>query len=147
MNQELFTLGIIFSPNLESIYLIRKASPLYQKGKLNGVGGRVLPGETYEANMARKGLEEAGYSGEWERLGLMRWWETIDCALFHSVMAPGQDAPYTRSEVIERIAVKDLPAFRNQMVPPLFFIIQAALENLTVPNTDRFRMEVVVGSN
>lgn len=147
MSQELFTLGIVFSSDMEFIFLIRKSLPLYQKGKLNGVGGKVLSGETYEDNMARKSLEEVGYSGEWKRLGLMRWWGTIDCALFYSVMEPGQRAPHKCSEAVELIAVKDLPAFRWQMVPPLFFIIQAALENLIVPNSERFRMEVVVGSD
>lgn len=32
-----FTLGIIFSPTLEHVYLIRRDHPDSQKGKLNGV--------------------------------------------------------------------------------------------------------------
>lgn len=66
----LFTLGIIFSPNLEHVYLIRRDNPDSQKGKLNGVGGKVEPGESLDACMAREAVEESGYSGLWTHFAI-----------------------------------------------------------------------------
>ena len=62
-----YVLGFLFSPDLGDVLLIRKERPEWQKGLLNGVGGRVEEGESYLAAMQREFLEEAGiWVGEWE---------------------------------------------------------------------------------
>lgn len=55
-----YVAGFLFSPDLESVVLIRKNKPEWQKGLLNGIGGKIEPGEaTWEA-MRREFKEEAG---------------------------------------------------------------------------------------
>lgn len=44
----------------EGVVLIRKVKPEWQAGLLNGVGGKIEPGESPEQAMAREFKEEAG---------------------------------------------------------------------------------------
>ena len=44
----------------ERVILIRKERPVWQKGKLNGVGGKIEKGEFSEQAMSREFQEEAG---------------------------------------------------------------------------------------
>lgn len=52
--------GFLFGPYLADVALIRKAKPAWQRGKLNGIGGKVEPGETPHDAMVREFEEEAG---------------------------------------------------------------------------------------
>ncbi|WP_300288435.1 NUDIX domain-containing protein [uncultured Desulfovibrio sp.] len=45
---------------------MRRDHPEFQAGKLNGMGGKLEPGETLLDCMAREAVEEAGYFGDWE---------------------------------------------------------------------------------
>ncbi len=51
--------GFLFTEDFRSVALIRKARPEWQAGKLNGVGGKIEPGETPEQAMVREWTEEA----------------------------------------------------------------------------------------
>lgn len=53
-------LGFVFDAPLEWVALIRKQRPDWQKGKWNGIGGRVQPGEDPLTAMVREFEEEAG---------------------------------------------------------------------------------------
>lgn len=55
-----YTVGLLFNEAGTQVALIRKQRPPAQAGKLNGIGGRVLPGEMIESAMRREFLEEAG---------------------------------------------------------------------------------------
>lgn len=53
-----YTLAFIFSKELEKVLLITKNRPDYQAGKLNGIGGKIEPGEDPLAGMMREVREE-----------------------------------------------------------------------------------------
>lgn len=55
-----YVLGFMFSPDLDQVVLIEKNKPDWQKGKLNGVGGKVEDGEPWAEAMAREFKEETG---------------------------------------------------------------------------------------
>ena len=55
-----YTVGFLFSLNGESVCLIKKTKPDWQKGFLNGVGGKVEEGESYINCIIREFKEEAG---------------------------------------------------------------------------------------
>lgn len=55
-----YVLGFAFSKDGQSIALIRKDRPTWQAGKLNGIGGKVEPGEPIIKAMAREFKEETG---------------------------------------------------------------------------------------
>lgn len=50
----------MFDADRESVLLIRKTKPASIAGKLNGVGGKVEPGEHYDDAMVREFAEEVG---------------------------------------------------------------------------------------
>lgn len=52
--------GFAFTPNRERVLLIEKRKPAWMAGKLNGIGGKVEPGETPIEAMVREMREEAG---------------------------------------------------------------------------------------
>jgi 8-oxo-dGTP diphosphatase len=55
-----YVVGFLFDQTLENVVLIRKAKPAWQKGKWNGVGGKIEPHETAADAMSREFEEEAG---------------------------------------------------------------------------------------
>lgn len=55
-----YTLGFAFNTDRSKIVLIKKNRPAWQAGKLNGIGGKVEPGETNEEAMCREFHEECG---------------------------------------------------------------------------------------
>lgn len=55
-----YVVGFCFNPSMTHVALIEKLKPEWQKGKLNGVGGKVEDGETAGHAMVREFYEEAG---------------------------------------------------------------------------------------
>lgn len=65
----LFVVGFMFNQDFSEVLLIRKEKPAWQKGRLNGIGGKVKEGEIEPDAMRREFIEEAGVDiGEWQRL-------------------------------------------------------------------------------
>lgn len=55
-----YCLGFVFNVEKTHVLLIRKNRPEWQAGNLNGIGGKVEPGETYLEAMVRETEEETG---------------------------------------------------------------------------------------
>lgn len=77
-----YVLGFLFSPEGDRVVLIRKSKPAWQKGRLNGVGGKVEPKEKFYQAMVREFSEETGLLVEnWKPFGSMysvdAGWEVI----------------------------------------------------------------------
>lgn len=63
-----YTVGFLFGSFGDEVVLIKKNRPDWQRGKLNGVGGKVEPGEDPAVGMKREFFEETGIQyAEWER--------------------------------------------------------------------------------
>jgi 8-oxo-dGTP diphosphatase len=61
VNQKaLYVAGFLFRENKTQVALIEKQKPAWQKGKLNGIGGKVEIGETPLEAMKREFKEETG---------------------------------------------------------------------------------------
>lgn len=82
-----YVLGFLFLNNRKSVVLIRKNKPEFQAGKLNGVGGRIEPGEHPYAAMAREFLEETGKSttpSAWRKFAILEFLgATVYCFSAH----------------------------------------------------------------
>lgn len=71
MSFEEYVLAFPITPS-SRVVLIEKRRPGWQVGKLNGLGGKMVPGETPRAAVRREVLEECGVDYEdWEHVGLM----------------------------------------------------------------------------
>ena len=63
MKHTSYVVGFLFSPSMLEVALIRKNKPEWQRGSLNGIGGKVEDEETPEQAMRREFSEEADYAG------------------------------------------------------------------------------------
>ncbi len=55
-----YCLGFAFDADMDNVILIEKLKPEFQKGKLNGIGGKIELGETSVDAMVREFKEETG---------------------------------------------------------------------------------------
>lgn len=55
-----YVLGFLFDPLLEKVLLIKKRKPDFMFWKLNGIGGKIEPGEIPDKAMTREFKEEVG---------------------------------------------------------------------------------------
>lgn len=55
-----YVLGFMFSPSLVDVLLISKLKPDWQRGKLNGIGGKIEQSESGISAMVREFKEETG---------------------------------------------------------------------------------------
>jgi 8-oxo-dGTP diphosphatase len=64
-----YCVGFMFSPDMSQVVLVRKNRPDWQKGLLNGVGGKLKSGESPLNGMIREFHEETGLHWEdWKPL-------------------------------------------------------------------------------
>jgi 8-oxo-dGTP diphosphatase len=67
-----YVVGFLFDPKLYNVVLIKKNKPEWQKGKLNGVGGKIEAGETCLEAMIREFYEETGLLiKDWTYMGVI----------------------------------------------------------------------------
>ena len=66
-----FVVGFAFDSKSEQILLITKNRPEWQKGCLNGIGGKIEIRETPSTAMKRESMEETGLNLNWFRRGVM----------------------------------------------------------------------------
>lgn len=55
-----YVLAFLFSEDKRELLLIRKNKPQWQRGRLNGIGGKIEPGEKPEDAILREIAEETG---------------------------------------------------------------------------------------
>jgi len=67
-----YVVGFAFSKNRKNVLLICKNRPEWQKGCLNGIGGKVEDDPTFLAAMNRECLEETGLILNWQQKGIMK---------------------------------------------------------------------------
>lgn len=58
-----YVLGLLFSEDASRVLLVWKNRPAWQNGKLNGIGGKIEPGETPLQAMDREFVEETYFVG------------------------------------------------------------------------------------
>lgn len=67
-----YVLGFLFDSDFEYVLLIQKERPKWQKGKLNGIGGKIITGEHPGEALTREFLEETGlYLNAWSTVGVL----------------------------------------------------------------------------
>lgn len=89
-----YVLGFAFSHTMRSVVLIEKLKPDWQAGKLNGVGGKIEPGENAYDAMAREFFEETGWAisyGDWHLFEIMRFRNGAYVYCFTTQLPQGAD--------------------------------------------------------
>ena len=123
-----YACGFMFSPDRSRVLLIRKRRPAWQAGKLNGVGGKIEPGETPAEAMRREFREEAGLDvPHWQHVVTLTGpdWQGHFYRAFGDVDAA---RPVT-DEQLERHPVRPLPP---DVIPNLAWLIPLLLDDEVV---------------
>jgi 8-oxo-dGTP pyrophosphatase MutT (NUDIX family) len=129
-----YVVGYLFHESGQEVLLIRKQHPEWQKGKLNGVGGKVEVNEPPYQAMVREFHEEAGLQvREWDLFATIEGtsgprehedeWKLFFYKAFDTIAFDTADA--LTDEQLERVSVGDLPGLTT--VPHLNFTVPMAL--------------------
>ena len=123
-----YVTGFLFSSNSSHIVLIKKLTPAWQKGYLNGVGGKIEANETSENAMSREFKEETGVfipAKQWHcyaQINRPNHYH-VDFFFAHSELA------FTaRTVEKEEILVVKLSELPTKLIPNLNWLIPLALD-------------------
>jgi len=116
--------GFAFSDDVTGVLLMTKNRPDWQKGLLNGIGGKIEDGETPAYAMSREAREEAGLELEWIHKGVMRGTNDdgsqFECHIFFTY----DDAVYDFTQMEdEHLAIYHVNYIPDNIVPNLEFLI------------------------
>ncbi|MEK7530996.1 MAG: NUDIX domain-containing protein [Patescibacteria group bacterium] len=133
-----YTVGFIFNADLSRVALETKSHPDWQKGKQNGIGGKIEENETPIACMVREAHEEAGIEtkeSDWLYfINLERKSNDASVDFFaYRHTGDGGDVKTMTDEVVSWYDVKELP---TTVVSNLRFMIPMAIEKLNDPNLE-----------
>lgn len=127
--QRAYVVGFLFSGDGDWTLLIQKRRPEWQAGRLNGLGGKIEPGERIDDAMRREGIEEAGVDVDWthflsvEYVGtLLHFFAARDEAAFRQAQ-PGTD------EELVRIPTH-WASLAERVIPNLVWVIPLARHHL-----------------
>lgn len=134
-NNQQYVVGFLFDESLQRVALIRKNKPEWQKGKLNGIGGKVEYREPIADAMAREFKEETGMStgGSWSyyaEMDLPDWNVQVFAATgYLDRLKCGDESP--EEEKIEIHSVLDVCNGSLAIVENLPWLIRLAIDHLT----------------
>jgi len=135
-----YACGFLFSIDRSHVLLIRKRRPAWQAGRLNGIGGKVEPGETFAQAMQREFREEAFLDlSDWQpALQLSGQDDTVSSrtwsATFFRAFGDLHRARATTDEMLEIHRVDALPL---EVIPNLRWIIPLLLDDEVMSGTYR----------
>lgn len=136
-----YTLGYIFTPDLQKVLLVHKIDPEWQRGKLNGIGGKNKENETDMNCIIREVEEETSLKTQkkdWIFLGKMHgtnWTMSLFTIVFESKPELAKQAG---KEKIEWFSVSELP---SNIIPNLKWQIPLAIEKILYNALIKFDME------
>lgn len=125
-----YTLGFIFDASLERVLLIHKTRPEWQKGLINGIGGKVEYGESDVACIVRETEEECGLKSEefdWVHFAKLHGKDWAIEAFCLKYTGSVTDATTAEDQKIEWFTVDSLP---KNVISNLKWLIPAAKEQL-----------------
>lgn len=119
-----YVAGFLFDAEYEHVALIRKEKPEWQKGRLNGIGGKIEPGEASPDAMRREFLEETGMDvSNWNRfIKLSGEGYTVD---FYYAVGNPWDVTTTTDEQVGCYQVSELTQLNT--IPNLQWLIPMAM--------------------
>lgn len=124
-----YVLGFAFDLDSEIVVLIRKNSPEWQKGLLNGIGGKIEPNEGIFAAMIRKFKEETGvYIRHWDYIGKLHGAGFI----VHILTAYSNDITLCETVTDEEVTFinsNEVITFKDSIIPNLQWIIPLAKQS------------------
>lgn len=130
-----YCLGFAFTDYDNFVVLIKKNKPAWQKGLLNGVGGRVEDGECCNVAMAREFEEETGVKTlecDWTRFTEMKFADVLVYCFAIRLPRHNQNVASPTDEYVALFSIYDV---RNhpKVIPNLRWLVPMALHRLDNP--------------
>ncbi|REL28350.1 NUDIX domain-containing protein [Thalassotalea euphylliae] len=123
-----YVAGFLFTQDASKVVLIEKINPTWQRGLLNGVGGKIEAGEQPIAAMVREFAEETGVTTnatQWTHFAQVFRPNGYDVAFFFAHSDLAYKARTVEQEKVQLIDVQALP---NNLLPNLRWLIPLALD-------------------
>lgn len=129
-----YVCGFVFSPDKKLVALIEKQKPKWQKGKWNGIGGKVEPEDESDAHtMTREYKEETGLYCSWNC-----WTEIVtlrgddwECVFFYHITPL---VVRVKSMEKEHVAIHPTDSLPKNVIFNLNWLIPLAMdENVMKP--------------
>ena len=121
-----YVVGFMFDSSKQKVVLIRKNKPEWQKGKLNGVGGKIEVDETPIDAMIREYKEETGViRNGWDNFLIAAY---DDCIVYFFKAFDSwcyEHSDTTEEEQIEKVSAINIP---DDVIDNLQWIIRLALD-------------------
>jgi 8-oxo-dGTP diphosphatase len=118
-----YVVGFGFTKDKQKVLLINKLKPEWQKGLLNGIGGKIENGETPIEAMNREAYEESGILVDWLYRGIMKGTNNdgskFECHIFSSTEV--KEFRQIEDEILELINIDDISHY--SVVENLKFLI------------------------
>lgn len=120
----------MFSEDFDELLLIKKVKPSFQKGKLNGVGGKIEQRDASpEAAMTREFLEETGIEhNDWKKVCVLEGKENVDPWMIHVYVSSSADVANAQTMSEEEVIVTKIDDLEmKNTVSNLMWLIPMAL--------------------
>lgn len=129
-----YVTGFMYSPDGERVVLINKNQPDWQKGKFNGVGGKIEEDETPEQAMSREFKEETGVitsSSDWQSFLIL-----INPNKYRVYMLFTFSEKFDSVKTVEQevVSVHDVNSLPENIIPNLAWLIPLSKDNKVMKN-------------
>lgn len=122
-----YVVGFMFNENETDVLLIQKIKPMWQFGKMNGIGGKVEKHETFGRAMCREFQEETGISwGDWDYVTTMLG-EDWEVQVFKAKTDDVFSFKQMEFEEPHLIPLSELDKY--DLIPNLYWLIPMCLDN------------------
>lgn len=125
-----YTLGFLFNQDLTKVLLIHKQRPVWQKGMINGLGGKFENQESAFVCIVREVKEETNLSTnsqDWTKFAELHSSKFAVDVMANIYFGQESDAVSNEDQWVEWIEVKNLP---KNVMTNLTWLIPLALEKL-----------------
>jgi 8-oxo-dGTP diphosphatase len=123
-----YVTGFMFSADRSKVALISKLRPSWQKGFLNGVGGKLEDGETPQIAMAREFREETSIETSPEQWKLFTILVRPGCYEVNFLFTFSDRISLVRSNEEEHVSVHDVLNLPRIVITNLRWLIPMALD-------------------
>lgn len=122
-----YALALLFTPDRARVVLMRKTRPAWQNGRVNALGGKLLPGEAPAAAASREVMEEAGVrvpEDAWRELVV--WRDPV--YRMHVLSAFHDSARDARTAEDQEVFLADASDLPRESIENLRWLIPLALD-------------------
>ena len=120
-----FVLALLYSADRRQVVLMRRTRPVWQAGRVNALGGRLLQGEDAAAAARREVREECGVDvPEWREVLV---WEDAEYVM-HVMRGASEQAREARTLEDQEVFLADVNALPDNVIDNLRWLVPLALD-------------------